>query len=55
MHIKTNDGGSLMKEINLIEFAESILSEKPEVLSFTCYIWNIEKTIELLNMLKSKN
>ena len=31
---------------NIIDFAESILGESPEVLSFSCYIWNIEKTLE---------
>ncbi|MBE6751194.1 MAG: DUF4080 domain-containing protein [Ruminococcaceae bacterium] len=40
---------------NIIDFAESILSENPEILSFSCYIWNIEKTLEVCKYLKSKS
>ena len=40
---------------NIIDFAESILGESPEVLSFSCYIWNIEKTLEVCEYVKSKN
>lgn len=36
------------------ETAERILSENAEVISFTCYIWNIEKTLELCEILKKK-
>ncbi len=40
---------------NIIDFAESILSEKPQILSFSCYIWNIEKTLEVCKYIKSKS
>lgn len=35
-------------------FAEKIESEKPKLVSFTCYIWNIEKTLELCEKLKNE-
>ena len=28
------------------EFASRIIAEKPDVVSFSCYIWNVLKTIE---------
>ena len=40
---------------NIIDFAESILGESPEVLSFSCYIWNIEKTLEACKYIKNKS
>ena len=40
---------------NIIDFAESILSEKTQILSFSCYIWNIEKTLEVCKYIKSKS
>ncbi len=40
---------------NIVDFAESILSENPEILSFSCYIWNIEKTLEICEYIKSKS
>ena len=40
---------------NIIDFAESILSEKPQILSFSCYIWNVEKTLEVCKYIKSKS
>ncbi len=40
---------------NIIDFAESILGENPEILSFSCYIWNIEKTLEVCEYIKSKS
>ncbi|MBQ7296130.1 MAG: B12-binding domain-containing radical SAM protein [Clostridia bacterium] len=33
---------------------DRIIREKPDFVSFSCYIWNIKKTLELCNMLKSK-
>ena len=39
---------------NIVDFAESILCEKPEILSFSCYIWNIEKTLEICKYIKTK-
>lgn len=35
-------------------FAEQIINEKPDVVSFSSYIWNIEKTLELCRILKEK-
>ena len=35
-------------------FAEKIAEEKPDVISFCSYIWNITKTLELCEKLKSK-
>lgn len=40
---------------NIIDFAESILGENPEVLSFSCYIWNIEKTLEICEYVKARS
>ena len=40
---------------NIIDFAESILGENPEILSFSCYIWNIEKTLEVCEYIKSNS
>ena len=33
-------------------FAEQIINEKPDIVSFSSYIWNIEKTLELCRILK---
>ena len=35
-------------------FAEQIISERPDIVSFSSYIWNIEKTLELCKVLKEK-
>lgn len=35
-------------------FAEQIVNEKPDIISFSSYIWNIEKTLELCEILKNK-
>ncbi len=35
-------------------FAEQIINENPDIVSFSSYIWNIEKTLELCKMLKEK-
>ncbi len=34
--------------------ADKIISTKPEIISFTCYIWNIENTLELCKYLKTR-
>ena len=34
-------------------FAENIMAEKPQIVSFSSYIWNIEKTLELCRILKN--
>lgn len=36
------------------EFAEEIISEKPDVAAFSCYIWNITKTLEICRIVKEK-
>lgn len=33
---------------------ERILEFKPDIISFTCYIWNIEKTLDICRLLKDK-
>ncbi|MBQ9851056.1 MAG: DUF4080 domain-containing protein [Clostridia bacterium] len=33
-------------------FAEKIISEKPDVVAFSCYIWNITKTLEVCRLIK---
>ena len=33
-------------------FAQQIIDAKPDVLSFSSYIWNIEKTLELCRIIK---
>ena len=35
-------------------FAEQIIKEEPEIVSFSSYIWNIEKTLELCEVIKEK-
>lgn len=35
-------------------FAEQIINENPDIVSFSSYIWNIEKTLELCRTLKEK-
>ncbi len=35
-------------------FAEQIINEKPDIISFSSYIWNIEKTLELCKLIKEK-
>jgi len=39
---------------NIDAFAEQIINEKPDIVSFSSYIWNIEKTLELCKILKEK-
>lgn len=38
---------------NINEYIESIVKEKPDVVCFSCYIWNIEMTLEICRKLKS--
>ncbi len=35
-------------------FADKIANEKPDVVAFSCYIWNITKTLEICKALKEK-
>ena len=39
---------------DISNFAEQIINEKPDIVSFSSYIWNIEKTLELCEIIKSK-
>ncbi|MGN1315628.1 MAG: DUF4080 domain-containing protein [Acutalibacteraceae bacterium] len=39
---------------DILTLAEQIAVEKPDVVSFCSYIWNIEKTLELSEILKEK-
>ncbi len=36
-------------------FAQKIINEKPDVLAFSCYIWNITKTLEVCRIIKRKH
>lgn len=36
-------------------FADKIIGEKPDVVAFSCYIWNITKTLEICHIIKSKH
>lgn len=33
-------------------FAERIIAEKPDIVAFSCYIWNITKTLEVCRIIK---
>lgn len=35
-------------------FADRIVAEKPDVVAFSCYIWNITKTLEICRKIKEK-
>lgn len=34
-------------------FVDKIINEKPDLLAFSCYIWNITKTLEVCNIIKN--
>ncbi len=36
-------------------FADKIINEKPDVVAFSCYIWNITKTLEISRLIKDKH
>ncbi len=36
-------------------FAQKIINEKPDVVAFSCYIWNIVKTLEVCSIIKNKH
>ncbi len=36
-------------------FADKITNEKPDVVAFSCYIWNITKTLEICKALREKH
>lgn len=37
---------------NTEDFANEIINEKPKVVAFSCYIWNITKTLEICRFIK---
>ena len=39
---------------NLHDFAKKIILEKPQAVSFSCYIWNITQTLEICKEIKEK-
>ena len=39
---------------DLIAFAKKIISEKPNVVAFSCYVWNITKTLEICKYIKDE-
>lgn len=36
-------------------FAQKIINEKPDVVAFSCYIWNITKTLEICSIIKKNH
>ena len=36
-------------------FAQKIIKDKPDVVAFSCYIWNITKTLEICSIIKSNH
>ena len=36
-------------------FAQKIISEKPNIVAFSCYIWNIAKTLEICRIIKENH
>ena len=34
------------------KFAQKIINEKPDVVAFSCYIWNVTKTLEIARIIK---
>lgn len=38
---------------NLIDISMNILKMEPEILGFSCYIWNIEETLKVCSIIKS--
>ncbi len=36
------------------DFANKIINEKPDIVSFSCYIWNIIKTLDACSLIKEK-
>ncbi|MBR3597004.1 MAG: DUF4080 domain-containing protein [Clostridia bacterium] len=39
---------------NISSFVQNIISEKPDIIAFSCYIWNITKTMEAVKLIKEK-
>lgn len=36
-------------------FADKIINEKPDIIAFSCYIWNITKTLGICELIKEKH
>lgn len=36
-------------------FADKIINQKPDVVAFSCYIWNITKTLEICSIIKTRH
>ena len=54
---KTYDALVMESTINGVAqaFAEKITDEKPHIVAFSCYIWNVTKTLEICRIIKSKH
>lgn len=48
-------GGYWLFSDNYDQIAESILSEKPNIVGFGCYVWNFEQQIEIARRIKLGN
>lgn len=40
---------------DMLSFAQKITDEKPQIVAFSCYIWNITKTLEVCRLIKEKH
>lgn len=40
-------------DFSIYEIAEKIIAQKPQIVGFSCYIWNIEDIIKISNIIKS--
>ena len=40
---------------DITDFAHKIIGEKPDVVSFSCYIWNITKNLEICRIIKENH
>mgnify|MGYP002518165033 CR=1 FL=1 len=53
---KSYDVSVMESTINgdIVAFADKIISEKPDVVAFSCYIWNITRVLSLAEKLKEQ-
>ncbi len=40
---------------DIYDFANKIIAEEPQIISFSCYIWNITKTLEICDYIKKNH
>lgn len=40
---------------DVLKIALDILSKEPDIVAFSCYIWNIENTYKIVNAIKNAN